>query len=213
MTTHDEWNVERASIQKAWEDKMIQQGYAELERRKLMEKLWEVTQQERYDTNRKQESYDTDKDSSSQKKQEGGSGCYIATATLTGGGSPLYLEALRTWRDKVMHATSWGRALERFYDRTGPVVAVQVQRNKALAASFLYPFVKPAAWMAQRRFRSRWGVLYDILIYIVFLTGLAYGTLIYLVSHLIFAHNSNGPTEKSSGELVTQHKRLDGDDV
>lgn len=110
------------------------------------------------------------------------SGCYIATATLTCGGNDAQLNTLRQWRDEVMQATEIGRQLEKYYDKTGPVVARKVADNPTLAKTFLYPFVKPAVWLAQRRqAHSKIRHLYDVAIYLVFLTGLVYGSLVYWV--------------------------------
>jgi hypothetical protein len=111
-------------------------------------------------------------------------GCYIATATLVSGGSENQLDILRQWRDEVMRVTQIGRSLEAFYHRTGPTVAHRVKGNSALAASFLYPFVRPSVWLAQRRAKSRvFKSVYDVTLYAVFLSGLAYGTVVYLVCH------------------------------
>lgn len=113
-----------------------------------------------------------------------GGSCYIATATLTGGGSESQLNVLRAWRDRVMTATSFGKSLEAFYDQTSPVVANRVKQNSILANSFLYPFVKPAVWLVEQRSQHpRFAIFYDLAIYAVFLTGLAYGTLVYIFYH------------------------------
>jgi hypothetical protein len=110
------------------------------------------------------------------------SGCYIATATLTTGGSEAQLNILRAWRDRVMSATSFGRNLEAFYDKTGPTVAKHVKHNQLLANSFLYPFVKPAIWLVEMRSQyPLFAMFFDLAIYTVFLTGLIYGTIIYLL--------------------------------
>lgn len=108
--------------------------------------------------------------------------CYIATATLTGGGSEAQLNILRAWRDRVLSATSFGRSLEAFYDRTGPQVARHVKYNEILANSFLYPFVKPAIWLVEKRSKHlSFAAFFDLAIYVVFLTGLVYGTVVYLI--------------------------------
>jgi hypothetical protein len=110
------------------------------------------------------------------------SGCYIATATLTTGGSDAQLNILRAWRDRVMTATRFGRNLEAFYDKTGPTVASHVKHNQLLANSFLYPFVKPAIWLVEMRSQyPTFAILFDLAIYAVFLTGLAYGSIVYLL--------------------------------
>lgn len=110
------------------------------------------------------------------------SGCYIATATLTTGGSEAQLNILRAWRDRVISATSFGRNLEAFYDKTGPIVASYVKQNQLLANTFLYPFVKPAIWLVEKRSQyPTYAILLDLAIYGVFLSGLAYGTIIYLL--------------------------------
>ena len=109
-------------------------------------------------------------------------GCYIATATLTTGGSEAQLNILRAWRDRVMSATSFGRNLEAFYDKTGPTVASHFKHNKILANSFLYPFVKPAIWLIEKRsYYPVFAIFSDLAIYAVFLTGLVYGTMVYLL--------------------------------
>jgi|GEM_PF-1256092 len=108
-------------------------------------------------------------------------GCYIATATLTGGGSEAQLNVLREWRDRVMAVTIFGRGLEAFYDKTGPTVANHVKHNPTLANSFLYPFVKPAIWLIEMRSHyPALALFFDLAIYTVFLTGLVYGTAVYL---------------------------------
>jgi hypothetical protein len=92
------------------------------------------------------------------------------------------LNVLRGWRNEVMRATQIGRSLEAFYHRTGPTVANKVKGNSALAASFFFPFVRPSVWLVQRRAKSRrLKSIYDVLVYAVFLVGLAYGTVVYLL--------------------------------
>jgi len=109
------------------------------------------------------------------------SSCYIATATLTSGGSESQLNILRAWRDEVLTATTFGRNLEAFYDRTGPTVARQVKLNPILANSFLYPFVKPAIWLVEMRSHHLvLAPLFDLGIYAIFLLGLIYGAIVYL---------------------------------
>lgn len=109
-------------------------------------------------------------------------GCYIATATLTGGGTETQLNWLRSWRDQVLTKTSLGRRLEGYYDWTGPTVAEWVANNQLLASTFLYPFVKPAVWLAQRRAMSgAFKPVLDLSIYLIFLLGLAYGSLVYWI--------------------------------
>jgi hypothetical protein len=107
--------------------------------------------------------------------------CYIATATIVGGSSEVQLAWLRSWRDDVMRSTRIGCSLEAFYDMTGPLVAAEVMAHPILAASFLHPLVRPATWLASRRRRNRIRVLFDALIYALFLVGLAYGSIIYLL--------------------------------
>lgn len=115
----------------------------------------------------------------------GGGGCYIATATLQKGGSEAQLNLLRRWRDDILNATALGRKLEAFYDLTGPVVASHVPHNPLLASSFLYPFVKPAVWLAQKReMHPDFRFVANTLIFIIFLAGLVYGSLVYLFYRL-----------------------------
>lgn len=121
-------------------------------------------------------------------KKESSSGCYIATATLKGGGSDAQLNFLRQWRDDVLNSTKLGRKMEQFYDMTGPTVAARVRGNFILANTFLYPFVKPAVWLAQQRRETFWiRPAYDLLIFAIFLCGLVYGSAVYLFCKLTSA--------------------------
>jgi hypothetical protein len=109
-------------------------------------------------------------------------GCYIATATLTGGGSEADLNLLRAWRDDVLSTTSIGHQLEAFYDMMGPTVASRIRGHRLLACSFLYPFVKPSIWLVRQRLKCKPLIpLFDLLIYSIFLLGLGYGSLLYTI--------------------------------
>lgn len=126
--------------------------------------------------------------------RSGGGGCYIATATLRGGGSEMQLNLLRSWRDEVLTSTEIGRLLETFYDRTGPSVAQQVARNSLLAHSFLIPFVRPSVWLAQQREKyPQWSYFFDSLLYLVFILGLGYGSIVYFLHS--YQHTDTGKEE------------------
>jgi tetratricopeptide (TPR) repeat protein len=109
-------------------------------------------------------------------------GCYIATATLQGGGSEEQLDLLRSWRDEVLKETFVGELLLSHYKRVGPTVANYIADRRFLANTFLYPFIFPAVWLVQQRQLHQSLVPYfNSIIYTIFLTVLAYGSCLYII--------------------------------
>ena len=118
------------------------------------------------------------------KVQSGGSissdDCYIATATLKGGGAEAHLDLLRGWRDEVMKPTWMGQWLLKLYKTIGPVVASQAEKSTLLAMTCLFPFILPGIWLVQQRQNHRWlSPFLDPIIYSIFLLGLSYGMVLY----------------------------------
>jgi tetratricopeptide (TPR) repeat protein len=106
-----------------------------------------------------------------------GSPCYIATAVLMNQGSEAELDLLRDWRDLVLRQTAIGEHLANYYRQIAPLVAGHVSNNPSLSFSFLYPFVKPAIWLTQQRLiKPQWHWAYDVCLYLIFLSMLAYSS-------------------------------------
>ncbi len=77
--------------------------------------------------------------------------CYIATACYGDAGHPD-VQTLRTFRDRTLLRSAWGRAFTSFYETCSPLVARSLGRNVRLSCHIrkyvLEPFV--------RRLRSLW---------------------------------------------------------
>jgi hypothetical protein len=125
--------------------------------------------------------YNFDKDGNDDSSKSSSS-CYIATATLVYSGSEVDLNLLRQWRDTVLLKNRIGFCLVTHYHRTGPGVAAVAKQNRLLAASFLFPFVRPALWLIKWQTTTRLATtLRDIAVATIFSFGLLYGTFIWLV--------------------------------
>ncbi|GEM_PF-6613953 len=107
-------------------------------------------------------------DANADSSSSGGSGCYIATATLQGNIPVTILNPLKLWRYTVLESTASGLYLSEFYRRTAPAMAAKVQ-GMPQASKLLYKvFVAPALLLVA----LPKTLLRDIALVLVFLTGM-----------------------------------------
>ena len=103
------------------------------------------------------------------ESDSGGSGCYIATATLQREQRPFMLAELRKWRGKYMRTHAFGRWLEAKYDNIGPRVVSLIYDSPTLRNRYYALFVNPALQCVQKQQTSRFKPIYTMRVYGIFM--------------------------------------------
>lgn len=110
---------------------------------------------------------------SPQREEKKDDSCFIATATL-GHQAFLELSTLRQFRDGFIAKTERGQKFIAYYRRIAPDVAAFISDQPLLRWSFRAAFILPALALL----RKRTCLLRNVLVYQLFLAGLAWAIII-----------------------------------